>query len=165
MRELTLDRANLTSLAIDILGKDGAFRFCAPGSSMYPFIRNGAMLEVHPVTAVAIRPADIILYHRENHRLIAHRVIGRTHKQYTTELLVRGDADPSNHEIVSLESVLGRVVCVQRGGKIFVLDSGLWHWLGLLWIVLSPLSQALYRMLISCKTRMSSRKLGCESAS
>ena len=165
MRELILDRVNLSSLAADILGKGGAFRFRAPGGSMHPFIRNGDVLEVRPVDSAVIRPADIILYHRENRRLIAHRVIGRARKQYTTELLVRGDTDPFNTEIVFLESVLGRVVRVQRGEKILVMDSGLWRWLGMLWIALSPLSLELYRTLISCKTRISSRKLGCEIAS
>lgn len=165
MRELTVDRIHLSSLATDILNSGGTFRFRATGCSMSPFVRDGDILEVRPVDAAAIRYADIVLYCRENRRLIAHRVVGGTGNQHPVELLVQGDASLSSTEIVSLKSVLGRVVSVQRNDKPIVMDTGLWRWLGVFWVALSPFSPWLYRLLVSCKARISLRKPGSEIAS
>lgn len=97
-------------------------RFCAPGWSMHPTIRNGELITVTPLGLTPIRVGDVVLY-RRGRATIAHRVIrlqpgaGRP-----VGYLLRGDAASCCDRPVELAQVLGRVLAVERGRRTKRLD-------------------------------------------
>ena len=57
---MIVDSESFNLLHSEILRKGGFFRFKARGSSMSPFVRDGAMITVAPVEAVAVRFGDVV---------------------------------------------------------------------------------------------------------
>ena len=88
-------------------------RFTATGASMAPAIRNGDVLHVEPVEAVAISLEDVVLY-ASARGLTAHRVVALPDQAGT--LRCRGDAVGSEVERVDAGQVLGRVAAVDAAG-------------------------------------------------
>jgi hypothetical protein len=105
---------------------------------MLPFIRGGERLLVQP--GLAVRWADVVLCRTVDGRTLAHRVVLIREEQERTFLLLQGDARRHPDGLVSQDEVMGRVVAAERGGRRVVLDAGLQRLLGLLWVVLTPLS-------------------------
>lgn len=97
-------------------------RFRPAGHSMHPTIRDGEVLLVEPVVCADVHRGDVVLY-RTGERVIAHRVVrveGGESIGYSFTL--RGDACRSSDEPVSAEQVLGRVVAIERGGRVLTLS-------------------------------------------
>jgi hypothetical protein len=63
-----------TLLITDLLSHGYGVRFRAPGRSMYPTIREGETITVHPVEPCNVKPGDILLYLVDK-RVIAHRLV------------------------------------------------------------------------------------------
>ncbi|MGB5745834.1 MAG: S26 family signal peptidase [Desulfobacterales bacterium] len=127
-------------LVTDLL-KDGyKVSFNAPGHSMYPTIMANETVVVGPVEPSAIHKGDILLF-RSNGSLVAHRVMGIVKddkaNEYATLLksfcpdegpgrssiqslffILRGDAARTFDEPVTSEQVLGKVISLERNGKI-----------------------------------------------
>lgn len=79
-------------------------RFTALGSSMWPSIRSGALVEVVPCAASELRPGDIAAFERDD-RIVIHRVVARC----PHGLRFRGDALDRDDGEVPDAKVLGRV--------------------------------------------------------
>jgi hypothetical protein len=62
-------------------------------------------------------------------------------------LMTRGDARSGPNEQIRPKQVLGRVVSVQRGKKVFHVNQGAQRVAALVWIKLAPLSLMLIRLL------------------
>ena len=128
-------------LVTDLL-KDGyKVSFNAPGHSMYPTIMANETVVVGPVEPSAVRKGDIVLF-RFNGSLVAHRVMGIVKddkaNEYSTLLksfcldqgpsasksiqslffILRGDAARTFDEPATSEQVLGKVISLERNGKI-----------------------------------------------
>jgi signal peptidase I len=105
-----------TVIASDLLRRGHAIRFSAPGTSMYPAIRNGETIHVHPVRPKEIRRGDILLYCWER-GIRAHRVVrieGAGHSSLA--FILRGDSG-GDAERVLAEKVLGQVISLERAGR------------------------------------------------
>jgi signal peptidase len=89
------------------------------GLSMYPAIRPGDRSQVASVDPNDIERGDIILTTRDN-RIYAHRVIGIKGNP-PSEWLVKGDTLLSPDPPVRAEDILGRVIAVQRRGRLISL--------------------------------------------
>ena len=109
--------ALFTPLCVRMLEDGHAVRFQAPGSSMYPAIRDGEWLTVEPVAPEALRRGDVALY-RSPRGLTAHRV-----RKFVApdgaplHLVLRGDNAGGCDEHVEPADILGRVACVERAGR------------------------------------------------
>jgi len=122
--------------------KDGyKVSFNAPGHSMYPTIMANETVVVGPVEPSAVHKKDIVLF-RSNGNLVAHRVMGivkdDTANEYSTLLksfcpgegpstsksiqslffILRGDAVRTFDDPVTAEQILGKVISLERNGKI-----------------------------------------------
>ncbi|MGV8042265.1 MAG: S26 family signal peptidase [Thermoanaerobaculaceae bacterium] len=105
------DSRVLAELCQDLLKSGIPVRFCAPGRSMGPTIRDGDEIEVAPLGGRRIGRGTVVLY-RGWGGVIAHRVLA-----VREALSVRGDASFGSGESVSRSEVLGVVVAVRRNGR------------------------------------------------
>jgi signal peptidase I len=124
-----MDDADILPGMISQILRDGHnVRFKAPGNSMRPAILDGDCLMVEPVGPAAIKIGDIILYQAQD-RIIAHRVmdIGKGEIAKTQpaarithySFILRGDASYSYDEPVYPDQILGKIVSIERNGRIF----------------------------------------------
>jgi hypothetical protein len=105
-------------LSIDLLSKGYSIRFRPAGHSMHPTIRDGEAVVVEPVEPLVVRRGDILLY-RAGARIIAHRVVRIESGEGAVYVwTLRGDAVKGCDAPVSAEQILGRVVAVERGGRL-----------------------------------------------
>jgi signal peptidase I len=125
---LNMDDAEVLPELVSQILRDGHnVRFKAPGNSMRPAILDGDCLMVEPIGPAAIKMGDIILY-QEEERIIAHRVmdigkgeISKTQREARIthySFILRGDASYSYDEPVYPDQILGKIVSVERNGRI-----------------------------------------------
>jgi phage repressor protein C with HTH and peptisase S24 domain len=96
---------------LDALLKEGQrVRFTARGESMRPAIADGEAVVVEPLTTLC--PGEIFLYRGER-GLRAHRLL-RIEGEH---LIFRGDRAVDDDPPVPRETVAGRVIAVERGGR------------------------------------------------
>jgi len=154
MSYVSLGGPDFVELAVDILSKGNMLHFRAHGGSMYPFIRDGDIIEVKPIEASAVRLGGVIFYRSAGGRLLAHRVIkvGAQHGQVV--LVTKGDSAFGTDPLIHPEQVLGQVVAIKRGERRIRLDRGVYQLINVLWAKLSPLSPWLYPILRKAKHGM-----------
>jgi signal peptidase I len=115
-------------VSTELLRSGQGIRFRAPGRSMYPTIKEGETITVQPVAPSVVRRGDIILYRFEG-GVIAHRVVrierkkGDPMTQPSTLsphylFILRPDASDICDDPVEPSQVLGKVVSVERNGRI-----------------------------------------------
>ena len=151
MRELRLDDDTFADLSAEILRQGGSFQFRAHGSSMAPFIHDGDLLTIAPVDAASLEIGDVALYRTRRDRIIAHRVVGRTTQGGELVLETRGDARLASDRPVPADCILGRVVRIQRGERVYRLDRGPWLRAARLWIRVLPLRRVATRLVRGVK--------------
>ncbi len=104
----------------DALRSGATVRFRAEGASMYPTIRDGDTVTVAAVSARDIVRGDILLC-RHDARVLAHRVVGVTTCDGALFFELRGDAKGSSDAPVGASAVVGRVINVERNGRLIEL--------------------------------------------
>jgi signal peptidase I len=110
---LSLSGPALLDLLQAVLDKDVPFRFTAPGTSMWPFIKNGDVITVSSYTTPLIRLGEVVAFvNPNNERLVLHRVIYIIHESY----LIKGDNTPEADGWIDRKRILGRVTRVERTG-------------------------------------------------
>ena len=140
MREIELTGANLCEIATEILSRGGSFQFKGHGWSMYPFIRDGAVITVSPVQPHCLRVGDVVLCNIQSVPVV-HRIVAKGKLQGQADFRIRGDVFSGPGEELSSASVMGRVVKVQQRGWISRPDSFCWRWAGVAWVRLTPMGQ------------------------
>jgi signal peptidase I len=116
---LETHEASKLGLAAEMLCGHGIVRLELKGTSMLPSLWPADLLTVECVAHDEITPGDIVLISRDN-RFFTHRLIGRRQDQGRILWITRGDAVPQNDPPVAASELLGRVVGVRRGNRIFV---------------------------------------------
>ena len=114
---LRRDTPRFAMLCEAVLQRGLQVRFVAHGQSMQPNVLNGDAIVAEPVDASELRRGDIALT-LGAHGVLLHRVIGVDPK--TNKIVTRGDAGQQND--TPAELVLGRAVCLERGGKVISLQ-------------------------------------------
>ena len=131
----TVDFASVTQALADA---GQSFRFPAHGRSMRPFIHEGDVLTV--VTVDRVRRGDVVFLCKEDDHCLAHRVIRCYRNGHgIVALRTQGDANGYPDPIAPWTAVVGRVVALERSGRIISLTEGPVRWLGLVWAYLAPL--------------------------
>jgi hypothetical protein len=118
--ELSLSGAAFIALLRAVLDKGVSFRFRATGFSMSPFIRNGDVLTVFPLSGRP-RLGDVVAFvKQETGGLAIHRVVGTG----AGHCLIRGDNSSRDDGFVPEANILGCVTKVERSGKKILLGLG-----------------------------------------
>ncbi len=125
----------------DSLVRGVSMRFAAAGTSMDPFIKDGDIVTVAPLTD-GLRPGEIVAaVSPANGLVVVHRVVALRNGS----ALLKGDNLPAADGEAAGAALLGRVVRAERGGRQVVLGVGEWNWaLALLsrWKLLRHLARA-----------------------
>lgn len=112
----------LGNLMRAVLERGKIFRFQAKGWSMAPFILDGDLISVSPLSETPPKLGDVVAFvESERNRLIVHRIVSNQPDGY----LIQGDNHTENEcaHTVS-ENILGRVTRVERAGKVIRLGLG-----------------------------------------
>ena len=109
---------------------------------MQPTIEDGEVITVAPVTPMAVKRGDILLYQNEL-GVFAHRVVRITGsgRREDVVFLLRGDASVSSDDPVRPAQVLGRVLTVQRAGRRIDLTSRRAKWLHAARLCVAPVTR------------------------
>ena len=114
-------------------------RLTATGSSMFPFIRGGDVVELEPLRLKPV-VGDLVLAQcaaaPEGERYVLHRVV----RVLGEAFFLRGDAQKDCEGPFTRGDLLGRATLVYRQGRVLRLDRGLWRHLGLAWNRCAPLN-------------------------
>ena len=101
-----------------LLDEGKAARFRASGTSMAPAIRNGE--EVVVERGGPLRKGDVVLFREPaSQRMLAHRIVAIG----PDGVLLRGDAAETCEGPVDPSMIVGRVIGVDRDGKVHPLDT------------------------------------------
>jgi signal peptidase I len=98
-------------LAAEVLASFGQARLPVTGSSMFPCMQPGDLLEIRRRTT-PIQIGDVVVFQR-NDRLVVHRVVGQTGDLYIT----RGDRLRFPDAPVPAAEIMGTVAAIQRGNR------------------------------------------------
>jgi signal peptidase I len=96
-------------------------RFRAEGISMYPTIRDGEAITVAPVASEDVVSGDVLLC-RHGTRVLAHRVVGVSICGGARVFALRGDAKAACDPPVASDAVVGKVIGVNRNGRVIALS-------------------------------------------
>jgi signal peptidase I len=120
--ELPLSGAALLELLRAVLARGVPFRFRAKGWSMAPFIRDGDVIRVAPLSREEPGLGQVVAFVRpQTGSLVVHRIVARHGEGY----LLQGDNVPEESDgLVPRASILGRVTRIERGGKAVWLGLG-----------------------------------------
>ena len=110
-------------LAAQVLRRGTRLRIKARGGSMMPFLWDGDVVLVTPTARREVVVGDVICYETPPGGLCLHRVIARTRDRF----VAKGDALAFT-EVVDPGHVLGKVVAVQRRGRVKRLDTRIARW-------------------------------------
>jgi len=119
--ELSLSGQALLELLQAVLGRGLPFRFRAKGASMFPFIRDGDIITVSPLSGSVPCIGDVLAFaHPETGKLLVHRIVGVKGNFF----LPKGDNTLDTDGFVPKEGILGCVTNVERDGKVRLLGFG-----------------------------------------
>jgi hypothetical protein len=112
---ISLSGKALIELMEAVHAKGVPFRFNAGGHSMAPFIRDGDVICVSPLTSRAPGLGDVVaLIHPETKLLCMHRVLSVSGDRF----FIQGDNMPEEPDgMISREAIVGRVTRVERAGR------------------------------------------------
>lgn len=130
-------------LAAQLLRRGRPLRIKARGGSMMPFLWDGDVALVTPTAGTEIVVGDVICYEAPPGRLFLHRVIERQRERF----VAKGDALAFT-EVIDPPQLLGKVVAIERHGRIRRLDTPAARWRNRAIAVLSPLLSRLLPLAI-----------------
>jgi signal peptidase I len=115
-RDTAILKPGLHRLISEFLNEGFTVRIIASGTSMYPAIRPGDIIDIVPVggTGDLIKPGEVIALNRDDD-MVVHRFIGYFERGGRRWVFTRGDSVLRADEPVPAEAVAGRVVAVTRG--------------------------------------------------
>ena len=109
----------------DLVGTGVRIRLRMQGMSMHPFIRDGEVVEIAPVSLMQVAVGDVVFF-RSGDGLLAHRVCSRQMRAQQIYFVTRGDGSAGVDDCLLDEAnLVGRVEIVFRHGRAVRLDEGL----------------------------------------
>lgn len=131
-----LESESFADLLDELLSHGCEVRFRATGDSMLPFVRDGDVLLVREASRPKL--GEVILAKATPDRLVAHRVIRIIDVNGQPAYLVKGDTLVKPDGVLTLPSIVGRIVGVDRSCKGLHRFTAADRFLGLLWSTISP---------------------------
>jgi len=110
------------ALSQHALEREGALWFVIEGSSMQPFLKSGDRVLVRPCLGEALACGDLVLFTKGS-VLCLHRVIASDTRSERSWVRTKGDGCGRWDPPLTVESIIGRGVIVQRGNRLQTLDS------------------------------------------
>jgi signal peptidase I len=118
---LSLSGSALLELLQAVLEKEVPFRFRAKGLSMSPFIKDGDVVTVSPMSHATPRLGDVLAHiDPRTQKLVVHRVVG----EEQDFVRLKGDNNVEAGDRVFEKDILGCVKKVERNGQQVFLGLG-----------------------------------------
>ena len=112
--EIFFSNEGLAGLVKAAFNKGAPFRFQVKGFSMYPFIKDGDVVTISPLSNPSVGLGRAVAFiNPKTERLIIHRVVGKRANHY----LIKGDNVTKEITLIPRENILGRVTKVERDGN------------------------------------------------
>jgi signal peptidase I len=108
----------------DLFNRNGLGWFKVVSMSMYPVIEINDRVLVKKTAIDKVISGDIVLF-KVDRIFIVHRIIKIMKKDGSTILLQKGDAN-NYAGIIFPESIVGKIVSIEKNGKIIELESLRW---------------------------------------
>lgn len=118
--DLSLSGEVFLKLLEAVIDKRAAFRFKAKGFSMSPFIKDGDIITVSPLSGPPKLGDVVAIIYPEIEKLFVHRVAGKRKNLY----LIKGDNTCKIDGFIPDKNIIGRVTKVERSGKRIFLGFG-----------------------------------------
>jgi hypothetical protein len=99
------------------------------GGSMGYIIKDGDLITIKRIKNEELKPGDIILYNQENN-FVCHRIISRHQSDGELFYITKGDVLLQADNPQPASQVIGKVFCIQRGGRSFSIEGKLARWIG-----------------------------------
>ncbi len=96
----------------DVLLTHKKFRMIIEGSSMYPALQTGDLVDVERIAEDRLQVGDLILFWKE-HQLICHRLVGLSEEDGQVRVRAKGDATGSEDAPLPVDQVPGRVCRIE----------------------------------------------------
>lgn len=97
-----------------VMEKGRPFRFTAPGSSMFPFIRDLDIITIAPLSGSCLSLGDVVAFILpDTGNLVVHRIV----KREPNAFLIRGDNRAGPDGLVPRANILGTIIRVERNGR------------------------------------------------
>ena len=111
----------LLSLLQAVLDKGANFRFKARGTSMVPFIHDGDLITIAPLTRVAT--GSIVAFTRpETGQLVVHRVVAKRREEF----FISGDGSSLHSDgWIPRKNIVGQLTKIERNGQNIRLSLGM----------------------------------------
>jgi len=112
--EKVLSGKALSTLLNAVLDKGFSFRFKAKGFSMSPFIRDGDVITVCPLSENLLCLGDVVaVYHAPTEKLMVHRLI----EKKGNLCILKGDNNAVSDQEITTDKLIGHVKIIERNGK------------------------------------------------
>lgn len=135
---MNCNSTDFLKLSKEILTRGNKLRFQARGESMFPFIRDGDILEIEPAGEKKIRLGDVVFYRAGDKHAVAHRIVKKITQGNKSIFITKGDSGTGEGERVCHEQILGRVETVERAGRTIHINKGLNRLLSRLYVGIFP---------------------------
>jgi hypothetical protein len=147
---MNLDNGEFLDLTKEIIERGELVRFTPVGGSMYPFIRSKEAIHIAPLNSITLRYADIILFCDREKRLQVHRIVKRRKARGRITFVAKGDSLRRSDGNIEEEAVIGRVVAIEKGGRLIFLDKGVFRLANILYTLCLPVSRWAYILFERC---------------
>jgi signal peptidase I len=116
---------NFVLVSKELLRQGKSARFRAGGLSMSPSVKDGDYITVSPVAPETLSVGDIVYYLIDNTPIV-HRIIRFANDNGKKTAVIHGDSCYGDPDIVPLQDILGKVLLLERHGKMKKLDT-IWN--------------------------------------
>ncbi|MBU1726820.1 MAG: nucleotidyltransferase family protein [Candidatus Omnitrophica bacterium] len=140
-------------LSKEIFEQGDTLRFKAQGVSMLPFIRGGDILTIKKAGSGGLHYADILFFYSVPGSALVHRLIKKSRYQGKETFSTRGDALVCDDGYISEGNVLGKVIAIERNGRVIRIDRGALRILNIVYARFLPLSRWAFTACIRIFTR------------
>lgn len=152
IRRVQRDPSEIADFMREVFESGGAFRFAPTGTSMLPLLRekrDTVLLLPPPTPPEKIKKYDVILYRRQDGKVVLHRVVG-----FDGDFLcLCGDGQTHIERGVAREAVLGVLCSMTRGKKDISVNAPAYRVYSVLWVALRPVRRV-FRALLSRARRL-----------
>ncbi|NIN66981.1 MAG: signal peptidase I, partial [Anaerolineae bacterium] len=140
-------RLDFEELSVELLRAGHDLRFEARGRSMHPLVRDGDILLVRPAGHGELAVGDIVLYRSPRRGIVVHRVVGIRRDGHERVLSVKGDAARHPDSAVLESHVAGKIVAIERSGRLIDPDNRMWRYFSTLYVRVPPVRWWIYPLI------------------
>ncbi len=123
------EKKEIVESIVEFWGQCGKQNFVpVSGRSMLPLLEPGDQLKVlHGQSHVDV--GDVITFYKDD-TFVAHRIMQIKTKQNRPVIISKGDNTPQFDPPLRLQEIVGRVIAVERNGRLMKIDTLPWKVLG-----------------------------------